>query len=57
VSLEGAVARIREASAEEPLVGVVLGSGLGALADELDRTPVSSAQLEAFDALGRSIPL
>jgi RimJ/RimL family protein N-acetyltransferase len=26
-------------------------------ADELDRTPVSSAQLEAFDALGRSIPL
>ena len=25
--------------------------------DELDRTPVSSAQLEAFDALGRSIPL
>jgi purine-nucleoside phosphorylase len=38
VSLEGAVARIREASAEEPLVGVVLGSGLGALADELDRS-------------------
>jgi len=26
-------------------------------ADELDRTPVSSAPLEAFDALGRSIPL
>ncbi len=26
-------------------------------ADELDRTPVSSAELEAFDALGRSIPL
>jgi len=26
-------------------------------ADELHRTPVSSAELEAFDALGRSIPL
>ena len=26
-------------------------------ADELDRTPVSSAGFEAFDALGRSIPL
>jgi RimJ/RimL family protein N-acetyltransferase len=26
-------------------------------ADELDRTTVSSAELEAFDALGRSIPL
>jgi len=26
-------------------------------ADALDRTPVSSAQLEAFDALGRSIPV
>ena len=26
-------------------------------ADELDRTPVASAELEAFDALGRSIPL
>jgi len=36
VSLEAAVARIREASPDEALVGVVLGSGLGALADELE---------------------
>jgi hypothetical protein len=26
-------------------------------ADELERLPVSSSPLEAFDALGRSIPL
>jgi len=36
VSLEAAVAHIREASAGEPRVGVILGSGLGGLADELD---------------------
>ncbi len=36
MSLEAAVARIREASALEPRVGVILGSGLGGLADELD---------------------
>ena len=34
--VDEAVARIREESALEPLVGVVLGSGLGGLADELD---------------------
>ncbi len=34
--LEQAVARIREASTLEPAVGVVLGSGLGELADEIE---------------------
>jgi purine-nucleoside phosphorylase len=34
--LDDAVRRIREATAVEPRVGVVLGSGLGGLADELD---------------------
>jgi purine-nucleoside phosphorylase len=36
VSLEAAVARVREGSELEPRVGVILGSGLGGLADELD---------------------
>ena len=36
MSLDGAVARIREETDLGPLVGVVLGSGLGGLADELD---------------------
>jgi len=36
MTVDAAVARIREATALEPRVGVVLGSGLGALADELD---------------------
>ena len=34
--LDAAVARIRQATALEPQVGVVLGSGLGGLADELE---------------------
>ena len=33
---DAAVARIREETELEPLVGLILGSGLGALADELD---------------------
>jgi L-seryl-tRNA(Ser) seleniumtransferase len=36
VSVDDAVARIRDETALEPRVGVVLGSGLGAFADELD---------------------
>jgi purine-nucleoside phosphorylase len=36
VSVEEAVARIREETDLEPLVGVVLGSGLGGLADEVE---------------------
>jgi purine-nucleoside phosphorylase len=36
VTVDDAVARIRAVTALEPLVGVVLGSGLGGLADELD---------------------
>jgi purine-nucleoside phosphorylase len=36
VSIEAAVARIREETDLEPLVGVILGSGLGGLADEVE---------------------
>jgi purine-nucleoside phosphorylase len=36
VSLDAAVSRIRDQSAAEPRVGVVLGSGLGGLVDEFD---------------------
>jgi purine-nucleoside phosphorylase len=36
VSLDDAVGRIREGSGLEPRVGVILGSGLGGLADELE---------------------
>jgi len=36
VSLEAAAERIRDETELEPLVGLVLGSGLGALADDLD---------------------
>jgi purine-nucleoside phosphorylase len=36
VSLEEAVRRIREETSVEPVVGLVLGSGLGGLADELE---------------------
>jgi purine-nucleoside phosphorylase len=36
VSLDDAIRRIREESALEPRVGIVLGSGLGGLVDELD---------------------
>lgn len=36
MSTDAAVARIREATSLEPRVGLVLGSGLGGLADELD---------------------
>ncbi len=36
MSIDAAVGRIREGSALEPRVGVVLGSGLGSLVDELE---------------------
>ena len=36
MNVDGAVDRIREVSELEPRVGVILGSGLGTLADELD---------------------
>jgi purine-nucleoside phosphorylase len=36
MSIDAAAARIREGTGLEPLVGLVLGSGLGGLADELD---------------------
>jgi purine-nucleoside phosphorylase len=42
MSAEAAVARIREATSVEPRVGLVLGSGLGGLADELE-SPVEIA--------------
>ena len=45
--------RLPAAAGEEPRDAVVFA----VFADELDRTPVAQARLEAFDALGRSIPL
>ena len=36
MSLDAAVARIREATDLEPAVGLILGSGLGGLADEIE---------------------
>jgi len=49
VSLEAAVARIREASAVEPRVGVILGSGLGDLADELeDRVEIAYSEIPGW---------
>ena len=36
MNVDAAVARIRDAADSQPLVGVILGSGLGGLADELD---------------------
>jgi len=49
VSLEAAVARIREASAVEPRVGVILGSGLGDLADELeDRVEIAYPEIPGW---------
>ena len=45
--------RLPAAEGEAPRDAVVFA----VFADELDRTPVAQARLEAFDALGRSIPL
>jgi purine nucleoside phosphorylase len=36
VSVEAAVGRIRQDTSVEPRVGLVLGSGLGGLVDELE---------------------
>jgi purine-nucleoside phosphorylase len=47
--LEPAVARIRDATALEPRVGVVLGSGLGGLADELeDRVEIPYGEIPGW---------
>jgi purine-nucleoside phosphorylase len=49
--LEAAVARIREETALEPRVGVILGSGLGALAEELeDRIEIPYASIPGWPA-------
>ena len=49
MSVGAAVARIREATAIEPRVGLVLGSGLGGLADELDeRTEIPYSELPGW---------
>jgi purine-nucleoside phosphorylase len=49
MSLEVAVARIRESSALEPRVGVILGSGLGGLADELeDRVEIAYSEIPGW---------
>jgi purine-nucleoside phosphorylase len=49
VSIDAAVRRIREDSALEPRVGVVLGSGLGSLVDELeDRVEIPYAEIPGW---------
>jgi purine-nucleoside phosphorylase len=49
VSIDAAVGRIREDSALEPRVGVVLGSGLGSLVDELeDRVEIPYAEIPGW---------
>jgi purine-nucleoside phosphorylase len=49
VSIDAAVGRIREGSALEPRVGVVLGSGLGSLVDELgDRLEIPYAEIPGW---------
>jgi purine-nucleoside phosphorylase len=49
VSVDAAVARIREASTLEPRFGVVLGSGLGGLVDELDdRVEIPYAEIPGW---------
>jgi purine-nucleoside phosphorylase len=49
VSVEAAAAQIREVSAHEPRVGVVLGSGLGGLADELeDRVEIPYSEIPGW---------
>jgi purine-nucleoside phosphorylase len=49
VTLDDAVNRIRETTDLEPRVGVVLGSGLGALADELEeRVEIPYAELPGW---------
>jgi purine-nucleoside phosphorylase len=51
MSLEAAVARIRQSSTLEPRVGVILGSGLGGLADELeDRVEIPYPELPGWPA-------
>jgi purine-nucleoside phosphorylase len=46
VTIDAAVRRIRESTDLEPRIGVVLGSGLGGLADELDaRTEIPYAEI------------
>ena len=49
MSIEAAIGRIRKNSALEPRVGVVLGSGLGSLVDELeDRVEIPYAEIPAW---------
>ncbi len=49
MSIDAAVGRIREGSALEPRVGVVLGSGLGSLVDELeDRVEIPYAEIPSW---------
>lgn len=51
VTVEVAVARIRERTALEPRIGVVLGSGLGGLADELaDGVEISYSEIPGWPA-------
>ena len=51
MSFDDAVARIREATDLEPRIGVVLGSGLGGLADELDaRVEIPYSEIPGWPA-------
>ncbi|MCA1609483.1 MAG: purine-nucleoside phosphorylase [Thermoanaerobaculia bacterium] len=50
-SLDAAAARIRRTAAAEPLIGLVLGSGLGAFAERLtDRTAIPYTEIPRFPA-------
>ena len=61
MSLDDAVGFIREQVKVEPLVGIVLGSGLGGLADELeDRTEIPYSEIPDWPvstAIGHSSPI
>ena len=49
--LDDAVRRIREATSAEPRVGIILGSGLGGLADEVEaRVEISYAEIPGWPA-------
>ena len=51
MSYEAAVARIREATELEPRVGLILGSGLGGLADEIEeRVEIPYAEIPGWPA-------
>ena len=51
MSLDAAVARIRESTDLQPTVGLILGSGLGGLADEIEeRVEIPYAEIPGWPA-------